>query len=218
MNKPYEKRSLFPYLFYDFAIVTGVIPGLLFHRPKIRYETPAARKRIRGGALLIANHVGLIDPMIMMYTVWYRRHRFICLKELFETRAGWLLDRFLCIPIDRENFGMNSFREITAHLKAGHLVSMFPEGHVNEQGGGPMQTLKSGMILMAMKGGAPIIPMYFKKRKHWYQRIQIMVGEAVDIKKLYGEKPTMKQIEELTRILYEKEEMLRCSLEQEEKR
>lgn len=215
MSKQGKKRRLFPYFMYDFAFVTAGIPGMIYHRPKIHYETPEARKRIRGGALLIANHVGALDPVFVMYTIWYRRHRFICLKELFESKAGWLIKQFLCIPIDRENFSMSSFREITEHLKAGHLVSMFPEGRINQEGGGQMQTFKSGMILMAVKGGTPIIPVCIRKRKHWYQRIHVMVGEAVDVRKRYGDKPTMKQIEEITSILYEKEELLRNRLEQE---
>ena len=201
---------------YDFAKVTAGLPGLVFHRPKILYESEGAREKIRGGALLIANHVDFLDPVYMMYAVWYRRHRFICMKEITEGKAGWLLKQFHCIPIDRENFSMNSFREITEHLKNGQIVSMFPEGHLND-GSGQMQAFKSGMVLMAVKSGVPIVPIYLAGRKRWYQRFRIGMGEPVDINRLYGDRPSMRQIEEITKLLFDKEEKLRLQLEQEER-
>ena len=212
-NQPQKRRYSFRYFVYDFIKVTGGIPGLIWHRPKIQYASAEAKKRIKGGALLISNHVGFLDPVYMMYAVWYRRQRFICLKEIFEGKAGWLVKYFLCIPIDRENFGMESFREITGHLKNGEVVSMFPEGHINGDGS-QMHTFKSGMVLMAVKSGVPIIPMYIKEAERWYQRLRIIIGEPVDIKKLYGDKPSFKQIEEITHLLFQREEELKHKLEQ----
>ncbi len=123
------------YLFYDFVRFTAAIPGIIWFRPKVVYETPEAKRCLKkGGALLIANHVGLFDPMFLMLGIWYRRHHFVCLKQFFEKpfrRA--LFKGFLCIPIDRENFNMSSFREVTSHLKAGQLVCRFPEGHISEE-------------------------------------------------------------------------------------
>lgn len=202
------------YLFYDVAKVIAALPGLIWFRPRIRYVGPTAKRKIKGGALLIANHIGLYDPVYMMYAVWYRRHRFICLKELLDMKLGWALRLFLCIPIDRENFGMDTFRRIVNHLEAGHLVSMFPEGHLND-GSGDLAKFKSGMVLMAMKSGKPIIPMYIKKRKHVLQRLTMVIGEAVDITEIYGEKPTFAQIEEITKLLYQREEELKRYSEEE---
>ena len=89
------------YLVHDFIKATAAIPGLIWMRPRWIFETKAARKRIRGGALLIANHYGFFDPVYLMFAVWYRRHHFICGKEFFESRFRWLFKQFLCIPIDR---------------------------------------------------------------------------------------------------------------------
>ena len=215
MNKDKKQRYSLSLFVYDVIKFTAAIPGLIWHRPKVHYITPEAKEKHRGGVLLIANHVGFLDPLYMMYAVWYRRHRFICMKEIMDSWAGWIFRRFLCIPIDRENFSMDSFREITEHLKNGELVSMFPEGHVND-GSGRMGTFKSGMVLMAMKAGVPIVPMYLKGRRHWYQRFQMVMGEAVDITKIYGERPTFRQIEEITQLLYRREEELKHYIEQEE--
>lgn len=205
-----HKKPLFYNFIYDFTKVIAGFFGVLWHRPKILYESPKAKEKIRGGAILIANHIGFLDPVYMMYALWYRRHRFIVMKEVMDSKAGWLLRQFHCIAIDRENVGMGTFREITGHLKDGQLVSMFPEGHIGQEEG-QMQTFKSGMVLMAATGGVPIVPMYIRKRKNIFKRLTMVVGEPVTI----PGRPGMKEIENITRLLYEKEEMLKNILEEE---
>ena len=53
-----RKAKLFSFKCFvmDFMRVSGALPGLLWLRPKIRYTTEKAKKRIRGGALVISNH------------------------------------------------------------------------------------------------------------------------------------------------------------------
>ena len=61
-----------------------------------------------------------------------------------------------CIPIDIDNFNIGALKDINDCLKRGELVSMFPEGHIND-GSGEMRQFKSGMVLMAMRADVPII-------------------------------------------------------------
>jgi 1-acyl-sn-glycerol-3-phosphate acyltransferase len=69
------------------------------------------------------------------------------------------------------------------------------------------------MILMAVRSGVPIIPMYIKGRDHWYQRFQMIIGEPVDINQMYGNRPSFKQIEEITQYLFNQEEELKHKIE-----
>ena len=192
------------YLFYDFVKVTA-IPGYLWFRPKRIYANPEAKKKIKGGALVISNHVGFSDPVVIMLAIWYRRHHFICIKDFFEGRLRLLFKGFHCIPIDKENFGMDSFRIITEHLKNGEVVSMFPEGHVNIDADNGLDQFKSGMVLMSVMSGKPIVPVYIHKREHIYNRTKIAIGEPVDIVALHGARPSMTQIEETAAMLRERE-------------
>ena len=205
-----HKAPLFSprYLFYDFTKLTASLPGMLWLRPKWIYENRAARKRLRGGCLLISNHVGFFDPVYVMIGIWYRRHHFICQKAFFESKARWMFKGFLCIPVDRENFGMDSLRQITGELQAGSLVSIFPEGHIND-GSGQMAGFKSGMVLMALQGRVPIVPMYIKAPAHWYNRLRLVIGEPIDIVASYGARPSMAQIDEIAGLLQQKEEELK---------
>lgn len=210
MKKQKNKAKLFSlkYWFVDFVRVTGALPTLLWYRPKILYENKAAKKKIRGGALLIANHNCFYDPIYIMIALWYRRHHIVCNQTFFNTKARWFLQHVLCIPIDIENTGFQTMKEINDHLTAGELVSMFPEGHIND-GSGEMRQFKSGMVLMAMRAKVPIVPVYVCEHRPAYGRLRVVVGEAIDINALFGGRPTMSDIEAVTVRLFEKENELR---------
>lgn len=209
-NTKQAKSKLFSlkYLFYDFTKISAFLPGLIWFRPKFIYENEKAKKKIRGGALVIANHCTFYDPVYLMSAIWYRRHHFVCLKQFFMSKAGWLFKLFLCIPIDTGNFGFGSFHEIVEHLQAGELVSLYPEGHVNVEDTS-IKAFKSGVVLMSLKGKSPIVPVYIEPKKHFYNRLKAVIGEPVDIVALYGEKPSFAQVEEIAKLLKEKEENLK---------
>ena len=213
MNEPKQtKHAPGYYLLYDFARITAALPGLIAFRPKIYFENEAAKQRIRGGALLIGNHAGFCDPIYMMFAVWYRRHHFICIKELFEGKRKFFFEHFRCIPIDRGNFGMDSFRIIVDHLSQGRIVSMFPEGRIEDG----MKSFKSGMVLMAMKSKAPIIPIYIHPRQHWWQRLRMAVGEGVDVCALCGVGASFSRVEDIAVLLHNKETQLKKLCERDE--
>lgn len=176
--KEHESCLSFRYLFYDVVKITAGIPGLIWHRPRIYYENRAARAKIRNGALLVSNHLGFFDPIYLQYAVWYRRHHFVCLQKFLDSRIGWMFRWFLCIPIDKEHFSINSFHVIVDHLKRGELVSMFPEGKVND-GTGEIAPFKAGVVLMAYQSRQPVVPVYIRPKQHWYERIRIIMGEPV---------------------------------------
>ena len=201
------------YIVYDFVRVTAS-PGLIVLRPKLVYENEAAERFVKhgmkGGVLLISNHSGFFDPVHLMLSIWRRRHHFVCIKDFFEGNGfkRWLFTQFHCIPIDRDNFSMGSLRRITDELKAGKLVSMFPEGHINEETEG-VAAFKSGMVLMAMRSGVPIVPVYVRRFEGFPRRLVMAVGEAIDIAELCGGRPTMSRIDEISALLHEKEDELR---------
>ena len=208
MNPKKQRAKLFSprYLVHDFVKITAA-PGLLWLRPRWIYENKAARKRIRGGALLISNHYGFFDPIYLMFAVWYRRHHFVCGQEFFDSKFRWLFKHFLCIPIDRSNVNVASMRQITDELKAGSLVSIFPEGHIND-GSGNMAEFKSGMVLLAMQGKAPIVLVYVRPKAHWYNRVTFVIGEPIDIMK-DGRRPSLSEIDGIAKTLQAKEEELK---------
>ena len=204
-----KKAKLFSLrcLLMDLIRITGALPGLVWLRPKIRYTAKQAKKRLRGGVLVIANHTSFIDPACMMYVLWYRRLYFVCHQAFVETKAGPFFRAAGClIPINADNFSVGSFRSITESLRDGKAVTLFPEGHVNK--GDEMLEFKSGMVLISMQSKRPIVPVYIKPRKHWYSRLEAVVDEPVDITEMCGGMPAFSKIREVTKLLQEREASL----------
>ena len=192
-------------LFYNFVRITGALPGLVWLRPRILYESPAARKRVRGGALIVSNHISFLDPVYLMFAVWYRRLRFICIKEFYNGRFSSLIFRLgRCIPIDRENVSMDTLREIVSGLKDGDLITIFPEGHINDSGE-VMERFKSGAVLMSTMGARPILPIYIDKPKRPLSRLTAVIGEPMDPVSEIGRRPTSEQLQAFSERLREKE-------------
>ncbi|MBO4432006.1 MAG: 1-acyl-sn-glycerol-3-phosphate acyltransferase [Clostridia bacterium] len=205
--KPNPKTFSFVYLIHDVLKILLALPGLLWFRPKIIYENAAAKKKIRGGALVIANHIGFFDPVYLQYCIWYRRHHFVCLDDFFKGPFALMFKAFLCIPINKKNISIKTFKDIIEHLKCDELVTLFPEGGI-ETNEGELDSFKSGMILMAVQSKKPIVPVYIRKRKSILNRLTMCVGEAVDPIAATGDKPNMKSINAAAVLLREKEQKL----------
>ena len=63
--------------------------------------------------------------------------------------------------------------------------------------------------MMAYKTHSPILPVYITKRKHWWNRLTIFIGEQIDINSYLGDKPfNVNTIKEVSTYLEEKEKEL----------
>ena len=202
------KKRKTNYFFFDFVKVTGVPFMWLLLRPKLIYENERAREKVKGGALLIANHSGNIDPIVAMFSLWYRRHHFVATKELFNNKfKKWLFTRFHCIEIDRDNVSMDSFKHIITCLKEDKLVSIFPEGRKTNTD--EVQDFKAGAALMAILSQKPIVPVYLKRRKNIFERQKIIIGETIDVAKILNGKPSLTEIENISERLRERQSQLK---------
>lgn len=200
----------FRYFLYDFGRALAALPWLLILRPKWKFENQAAKKKIRGGAILSFNHTGMLDPARDQFSVWYRRMHFVAAEALYRTKVSrWLFTyAFRCIEVNRENFNLGTFREITDHLTAGNIVSIYPEGHVNV-GEAEINVFKSGIVMMAIRSGAPIVPIYSKSPEKWYRRTVYCIGEPICVREKLGGLPSIDKIQEFSEFLREKEAELK---------
>ena len=222
MGKFKKARALeFRNLPYDFTVVTGC-PAFLWYRPKRIYISKEAKKKVNGGMILISNHISLRDPVYLLVGYPFRRHNFVATKELFCNKfRKWFFGKFFrIIEIDRDNFSIASFKEITQRLKEGRMVTLFPEGHVNTNDDGSLNQFKSGMVMMAIKGNAPIVPVFIKKKPKLGSRLVIAIGEPINVKDYtIGVMPTIEEIENISQALREQELELErlCNTERKKK-
>lgn len=185
---------------------------VLFRMKVLTPEGEIYKNRIRGGAIMAANHTSFLDPFLVGVAFWYRRLFFLAAEAVMRGKLRtWLLKGVGAIKIDRNCADIEAIHNTVNVLKRGHLVSVFPQGGIskNEE----IKALKSGAILIALQAGVPIVPMYICPRKHWYSRRVTIVGNTINPKDHIKNKfPSTQDIERVSMILME--EMNRCMIHQ----
>jgi len=67
---------------------------------------------------------------------------------------------------------------------------------------------------MSLVSKVPILPIYMEKRKRWYKRQRVVIGEFIDLSKYTTSPiPSMEEIKRLTIILHDEECKLKEMLE-----
>ena len=208
-----QKKKPFENLVYDFVKVTGALTAWLWLRPKYYY--PFGKPCKDGPLLVAANHYRAVDPVAMLLSFPKHRVNILATKQLFNTKISrFFFTRMHCVEVDRENFSISAFHEVVDRLKQGRIIGIFPEGKINEkEESGSLLDFKSGVALMAHRGGACVLPMYIEKRMKWYHRQRIVMGTPVDISEKLGKIPSMQAVNEVTEYLREKELELRKYLD-----
>ena len=110
----------------------------------------------RGGVLYCPNHISDADPAAIFVTA-PRRCWMVGKKELFQIPVlGPYFAQLQGIQIHRDTPDRVALRRIEEVLKGGEAVLLFPEGRASEDG--RLQPLQSGVALVALRTGTPIVP------------------------------------------------------------
>ena len=119
-----------------------------------RLQHPALDLPAQGGALLAANHISGLDPLLMI-AASPRPLRFIIAREQYERwYLRWLFRAIGCIPIGRRGGHREALANAQAALRRGEIVALFPEGGIRDDVA--PATLKPGIALMAQETGVPV--------------------------------------------------------------
>ncbi len=111
-----------------------------------------------GGALVVANHVSGLDPLLMI-AASPRPLRFIIAQEEYDRWwLKWLFKAIKCIPVNRESNPRAALKAAKQALEAGEVVALFPYGGIRLDHEPPIE-IKRGVILMAEMTGVPVCPL-----------------------------------------------------------
>lgn len=109
-----------------------------------------------GPAILAANHVSFIDPVIIAVAVPRPLH-FMAKEELFRFRLfAWLLRQCRVFPVSRHRIDLQAVKRAIFLLEQGEIVVIFPEGTRGD--GVTLRPAKPGIGLIAARTGVPVIP------------------------------------------------------------
>lgn len=172
------------------AVLRPLVSVLLHPRVEGLEHLPAT-----GPAILCANHLSIIDPVVVALPV--RRTVFYLGKnEVFARRWRWLFTHLGVMPVDREGgpAGESSLERGRQVLAAGALLGLYPEGTRSPDG--RLYRGKTGAVRLAIRTGAPIVPIgivgtrqVMAPHARMLRRAPVTVrfGPAIDLTHLRGQ-------------------------------
>jgi 1-acyl-sn-glycerol-3-phosphate acyltransferase len=136
--------------------------GRVFGRSLSRVALAGAVDQIprEGPVILAANHASNLDAIEI--GAWLipglgRRIHWLGKKELFAWPiVGWTATHGGVHPVDRGGADVEAFRLAQRILDEGQILFVFPEGTRSPDG--VLQEARDGLAVLAMRSGAPIVP------------------------------------------------------------
>ena len=124
--------------------------------------------------IIIANHNSMLDPFMMLAKSYRYPIRFLSKKELMKNGIiRKALTSVNVIAVNRHNSDMQALRSCLNALKEGHSLGIFPEGTRYKKG--VMDEIESGVAMIALRSGCPVIPMYFTDKPRWFKKMDVYV-------------------------------------------
>jgi len=169
-------------------------------------EVLGAEKVPKTGPLVVAaNHTQYPDPVLVCIAV-PRRMQWMAKKQLFEPPFKRFFEFIGSFPVDREGGGRAGVRLALRFLAEGWTLGIFPEGtHKND---GTAREAKSGAVLLAIRGGAPVVPVYVGKipgplARLRGMRLRLVVGDPIRLdENLRGGEAYREAADEVLRKVY----------------
>jgi 1-acyl-sn-glycerol-3-phosphate acyltransferase len=113
-----------------------------------------------GPVLLVANHSSVLDPGLIS-GVTPRPVSFLAKAELFRIPLfGRLIQALNAHPVRREGADPAALRTALRVLENGDILLVFPEGTRGPEG--VLRPGKAGAGMLAVRSGAPVVPVYVR--------------------------------------------------------
>lgn len=112
----------------------------------------------RGPALLVANHVSFMDPVVLLVLVHRagRPLRVLAVEEAFtRPLSGWWMRAGGHIPVPRGRAKLSALRAAGAALDAGELVLIYPEGTIAAD---TDPDVRAGVGFLLARHDVPVVP------------------------------------------------------------
>ena len=129
------------------------------------------RRCPRGPLILVTNHVNILEIPIIYTRLQPRPVHGLALADRWkQPLVRWILDSTGSIPLERGGINLDAFRKALEILKAGEMVLISPEG--TRSGHGRMQAAHPGVVLLALKSGAPLLPIGYSGAENYKENLR----------------------------------------------
>jgi 1-acyl-sn-glycerol-3-phosphate acyltransferase len=101
----------------------------LVHRTTFAGLEHIARTNRPGGLVVVANHTGPIDPLLIQAACRFEI-RWMMAADMMVPQLDWLWRRQRMIPVARNGRDTAPVREAIRHVRDGGVIGIFPEGGI----------------------------------------------------------------------------------------
>ena len=155
-----------------FNIVYSLLRFLFFFLYRVKVK---GRENLpeSGGMLVCANHSCLKDPVFVAVAIGYgRSYTFMARSELFQIPVfGFIIKKLGAFPVKRGSADVISIKTALRALKSGKTLVVFPEGSRWSD------EAKAGAGMLAVRGGAPVVPVYIGGSKRLFTKVTVTIGK-----------------------------------------
>lgn len=127
---------------------------------RIRLEGAVEEVPRDGPVIVAANHASNLDPVVLgahLLPRIGRRFQWLGKRELFDWPVvGWMARNGGVHAVDRGAADVEAYRLAKRILDEGHVLFVFPEG--TRSADGALQRARDGVAVLALRTGAPIVP------------------------------------------------------------
>ena len=147
-------------------------------------DAQIARVPEHGPLIVVVNHINFLDAPVLFSRVHSRRITGFVKAETWDNPAmAFLFDAWNMIPLKRGEADVSAFRSGLAALDDGAILAVAPEG--TRSGHGRLQRGRPGVVVLALRTGAPILPLVYYGGEHFQRNVRrlrrtdfrIIVGE-----------------------------------------
>ena len=127
--------------------------------------------------VLCGNHAHAVDPIMMRVALPKGVGvRIMAKKELLDTPLlGAFLEKLGAFGVDRGHSDLIAVKTAIKTIRDGEHLMVFPEGtRVKREG---EVRPKGGVVMIAMRTGAPLLPVYVGKPDKLFRKTHIVFGE-----------------------------------------
>jgi 1-acyl-sn-glycerol-3-phosphate acyltransferase len=140
-------------------IVNTTIKGLTRTLCKVD-DSQLGRVPERGPLILVANHVNFLEVPLVLTHLQPRPVTGFAKAETWDNPAmAWLFNRWKAIPLRRGEPDVEAIRKGLEVLAEGGILAVAPEG--TRSGDGRLQRGQPGVVTLALRSGAPLLPMAY---------------------------------------------------------
>ncbi len=209
-------------LYNWFVKVTGYPVQLFMFKNKIYYEDKSVQgRRIKGSAIIVSNHITIMDFAVMMFVFCSRTLRCLIAELMFSQNIFLtLLLKFLGgIKVNRDSHDFSFVSKCCKILNKGGIIEIYPEARLPKEGEETPLPFKSSAAYIALESGAPVIPVY--NSGHYFKkgRNKVIIGTPIDVREYYDNSLShTENLENISEIMRQRVIELKNELERQTKK